>query len=87
MTRSTIWLQVWKSKNRKSILLGSLATLPLIGVSAGLMVNKTSTNTNYNLTNQAVSLVEDSTNQDQPLKNEVTTYLNIRRSITIKPYS
>lgn len=86
MTRSTIWLQVWKSKNRKSILLGSLATLPLIGVSAGLMVNKTSTNTNYNLTNQAVSLVEDSTNQDQPLKNEVTTYLNIRRSITIKPY-
>lgn len=74
-------------KIAKSILLGSLATLPLIGVSAGLMVNKTSTNTNYNLTNQAVSLVEDSTNQDQPLKNEVTTYLNIRRSITIKPYS
>ncbi|MES3497613.1 hypothetical protein QMY45_03960, partial [Mycoplasmoides gallisepticum] len=73
-------------KIAKSILLGSLATLPLIGVSAGLMVNKTSTNTNYNLTNQAVSLVEDSTNQDQPLKkwsNDLSKYKKIDNDQTL----
>ncbi|WP_027333180.1 hypothetical protein [Mycoplasmoides gallisepticum] len=73
-------------KIAKNILLGSLATLPLIGVSAGLMVNKTSTNTNYNLTNQAVSLVEDSTNQDQPLKkwsNDLSKYKKIDNDQTL----
>ncbi|WP_027121926.1 hypothetical protein [[Mycoplasma] imitans] len=74
-------------KIAKSFLLGSLATLPLIGVSAGLINKQVSIpNTNFNLTNHSTSVVADTTNnQDQLQKwsNDLSQYKKIDNDQTL----
>ncbi|WP_228444760.1 hypothetical protein [Mycoplasma tullyi] len=74
-------------KIAKGILFGSLVALPLIGVTTGLVVNKTSSNnTNYRLTNQSATLVADEVNQNQQPKkwsNDLSQYKKIDNDQTL----